>query len=520
MLQVYRLTALPVILFMSSLLFAQQKPPALIDPREAKEHFSYGNYKEALKVYLKLIKQEPDKDEFKLAVGLCYLSLNTDKGLAIPYFEELVQKEKTKYDVWLYLGQTYHYTMQFDKAIEAYEKYKEKAKTEEIEYADRQIEMCQNGKQMIKYPINVTYENIAQEVNSEFADYYPFVDLDEKILVFTTRRKGNTGNQMEVDGYYSSDIWYSEIDNKGKWSKPKNAGTTVNTAFDEQVVGFSPDGSKMMLYIDHVEEAGNLYFSKRTKKFEKREKMNDLLNSGFESSGSMVEGKDYIFFASDRTGGLGGTDIYLQKKLPNGQWALPQNLGPNINTKYGEDFPQLGADGKTLYFSSEGHSSMGSYDFFQSTWDEENNTWSAPKNLGYPISTTYDDRNISFTRNNRVAYLSAIRKEGKGDFDIYRVRFNDADQRYCIVTGQVMNGDSLNPQISATITALNMNTGIETTYIPIKKSGKYVMALEPGDYTITVESKGFEFLTEKLMIYEIGFQPEMKINFKLNKVIK
>ena len=172
-------------------------------------------------------------------------------------------------------------------------------------------------------------------------------------------------------------------------------------------------------------------------------------------------------------------DIYMSKKLPNGLWAMPQNLGPNINTKYREDFPHLAIDGKTLFFSSQGHSSMGDFDVFKVIWDTENNTWSEPKNLGYPVNTTADNRNISFTADDRVGYISALRDGGFGDLDLYRVTFNE-EQRYSIVTGYVLTGDSINKKVEATIFATDTKTQEELTYTPTIDNGKYVMALAPG----------------------------------------
>ena len=247
----------------------------------------------------------------------------------------------------------------FDDAIKAYNKYKVGLKGEELERVDHQIETCQNGKEYVKNPVNVTFTNLGKEVNSEFPDYYPFVTLDESFLVFTSRRKENIGGAIEVDGYYSSDIYSSRPVND-VWTKAINMGPPVNTRLDEQAVSLSPDGQQMMMYIDHIDSLGNIYSSmNKAGKFMKMKKLNSNVNSDFETAGSISPDGNVIFFASKRDGGLGETDIYMARKLPNGNWALAQNLGSKINTKYREDFPQIAPDGKTLYFSSQGHAGMG-----------------------------------------------------------------------------------------------------------------------------------------------------------------
>ena len=153
-----------------------------------------------------------------------------------------------------------------------------------------------------------------------------------------------------------------------------------------------------------------------------------------------------LFFASDSKEGFGGTDIYMSKKLPNGKWGIPINLGPVINTQYNEDFPSISADGKTFHFCSEGHISMGGFDIFKSSWDEDSSYWQPPVNIGFPINTPDDNMNISFsttwdteteTLRNKYAYISAVRKDGFGDLDIYRITFNKVASRLTVIKGLI-----------------------------------------------------------------------------------
>jgi hypothetical protein len=209
----------------------------------------------------------------------------------------------------------------------------------------------------------------------------------------------------------------------------------------------------------------------------------------------------------------------MARKLPNGQWALPQNLGTTINTKYKEDFPQIAPDGKTLYFSSQGHAGMGDFDLFKSTWNEEENTWTEPANLGYPINSAGDDRCISFTEDNRVAYISAVRDGGFGDLDLYRVKFNDNEERTTVLQGYVTTSDS-SKTIDALVTVEDLKNKdmVPLTYSPNQKSGKFIMALQPSKYQITIESSGYKTLTDVFFIFDIGVgQNESKKTFILQK---
>jgi TPR repeat protein len=522
--QIRIITAFAALLFpASAVLYAQpgKGPVKVYEPADAREHFQHNNFLMAMKVYRELLKTDPTNEEYNLNMGICYLQTNVNKAAAIPYLEKASKNPKSDPEVWYHLGRAYHYAHKFDEAIKAYTKYKQLSPKEGAK-ADRQIEMCDNGRQLVKFPVDVKFENLGKEVNSEFPDYYPFVSNDESILLFTSRKAGNVGNQMEVDGYYSSDIYMSQVKN-GVWQKPRNIGPPINTRLDEQVVGLTGDGNRMIVYIDHIDSLGNIYISEKKTSFGKLVKLNNNVNSGLETAGAISPDGNIIFFASERDGGQGETDIYMARKLPNGQWALPQNLGPSINTRYREDFPRLADDGRTLYFSSQGHSSMGDFDVFKSVWDEENNSWSAPKNLGYPLNTADDDRQICITSDQRAAYVSRAREGGSGDLDLYRVTFNDGESsRYTIVTGNVLTGDTTaaGRKVEAIITATNSQNpdDLPLTFTPIPSSGKYVMALPPGKWVINIEATGFKPYVDTIILYDLGsFQPEMKKDFPLTR---
>ena len=513
-----------ILLFALAFLFiqninAQPKTSKVIDPADAKEHFSHNNFLFAIPAYKQLLKQEPNNIEYNYKLGICYLYTNINKSAAIQYLEVASKAPKSEKQILFHLGLAYQYASRFDDAIKTYNTYKTTLKGQELEDVVHQIETCENGKEYVKHPVNVTFQNLGKEINSEFPDYYPFVPANESFVVFTSRRKDNIGGQVEVDGYYSSDIYIS-LPVNDVWTKPKNMGATVNTRYDEQAVGLTPDGQTMLMYIDHIDSLGNIYSSmNKAGVFQRMKKLNSNVNSDFETAGSITPDGNIIFFASKRDGGLGETDIYMARKLPNGQWAKAQNLGATINTKYNEDFPQIAPDGKTLYFSSKGHAGMGDYDLFQSTWNEEENTWTSPKNLGYPINSVGDDRSISFTEDNRVAYISAVRDGGYGDLDLYRVKFNDAEDRTTVLQGYINTIDSAKNVVTiVTVKDLKNKDAPDLTYNPNPNTGKFIMALNPSKYEITVEADGYKTLTDVFFIFDIGIgQNESKKNFTLKK---
>ncbi|MCB0403060.1 MAG: carboxypeptidase regulatory-like domain-containing protein, partial [Flavobacteriales bacterium] len=236
---------------------------------------------------------------------------------------------------------------------------------------------------------------------------------------------------------------------------------------------------------------------------------------GFESAATISADGNTLFFASRRDGGLGGKDLYMTRKLPNGEWALPQNLGETINTPYDEDFPNLFYDGTTLYFSSKGHNSIGGYDYFKSNWDPENNTWSKPENLGYPLNTPLDNICISFTEDQIHAYVSTWRPDSKGFQDIYKVTFNEIDNRQTVIKSKILKEGSTEPITDAFVSVIDNRTQDEVgNYTPNPNNGGFVIILKPGSYNILVDAPGFAPKSEDIVIKgKSDFEPFMTKEF-------
>lgn len=412
------------------------------DKKAAKTFFEMDNFKKALEEYEILARRESSNPEYNYKAGVCYLNTNIDKSKAIPHLEFAARTASTyQKNAQFELSKAYMLNYRFDDAIASWNKFKEIAAPltkDVLEYVDKQIENCNSAKKIMSNPLQVTFENLGPEVNSEFPDYYPFINDDEGELVFTSRRRGTTGNTETYDGFYTADIFLSTV-KEGKWSKAKNAGPTLNTSGDDICTSLSPDGQFMFIYTETEEDYGDIFGSwKKNKSWQKRNILDDNINTAeLELAGSITADGQKLFFSSGRSGGKGGLDIWMSKKLPNGQWGKPINLGDAINTKWDEDFPYISKDGNTLYFASQGHFNMGGYDIFKSQWNEDIQQWSKPENLGYPLNTTDDNMTICFSANGRYAYIAAYMADSKGDLDIYRVTFHDKDENLSALKGLI-----------------------------------------------------------------------------------
>jgi len=517
------------------------KPERSGNEKLAKDFFSMRNFREALDEYLLLYKKDNTSLTYNYRIGVCYVNLNVDRTKAIPFLEYAIKNPKVEVDAWYELGRAYFYNYRFDDAINAFKTYQKLQKSKGDKFIippHRQIEMCRNAQELIKTPLNVSFHNLGDQINSPFPDFSPYVPADESFLVFTSKRDNNVGRLPDFDGFFTSDVYLSSNRN-GVWGKAKGIGNLINTDLVEEVAGLSSDGNVLFVYIDNYWGFNDIMWSfRKGRSFQKGTSISPAITSNvLESSAAISPDKETIIFASERNDGIGGTDLYMSKKLPSGEWSPPVNMGTPINTKYNEEFPNFSSDGKTLYFASQGHNSMGGYDIFKSEWNTENNSWSRPVNLGYPVNTPDDNMSISFTASGRYAYLAAFRPEGLGDLDVYKVIFHDVEPPYTIVRGNVLNPDSSNifssqlPVDNMTnMQGLYSNTYTESIninnqndqylkikvydkqtgklvgkYLPNKITGRFTIILPPGEYTLSFTAKAYKKYSEDIVIHDIGF---------------
>ena len=410
---------------------------------KAKGLFDIGDYKNAQIAYTVLLAKDPESAFLNWRLGVCHLYQNISKSSAIPYLRKVTHMAKFDDEVLYDLGLAYMYNEQIDSALLFFNQYRLKiSKPERIIDVTRQLEFCENAKKFMKTPVNVRFENLGDDVNSEGPDMHPFVPLDESFLVFSTKRdKGVAGQNLDYDGYKPADIFWCKVGN-GEFRKAKGVGMTINTEFVEEFVGMSAYGDHIFYMIDNMEGFDDVWLSEFTgRRWEKGKTLGESINTDEpELSATCTPDGQTLFIARlpvDQPG-FGGIDIFMSKLLPGGFWSIPVNLGPTINTQYDEMYPIISADGKTLYFSSQGHKSMGGYDVYKSEWNEQFSRWERPENLGYPINTTMDNFTYCPTDNSRHAYTAQLRSGGFGDLDIYRIIFNDEDEQ---MTALVMELD-------------------------------------------------------------------------------
>ena len=467
---------------------------------QAKEHFENYEFAKSLQLYLMLDRYMPHTPSYMYHIGVCFIDMY-DSERALPYLMSCAKQPETlSNSLNYYLAKTFHLEHQFDGAINYYKKYlegfddinKHPALIEEIE---KEIATCLYGKSLYENPLDVKIENMGTPINSKFPEYGAILSADEETIIFTSDRPNTTGGHIyQLDGSYFEDIYISHKSPEG-WSEPTSISNNINTWHHDASVAMSHDGHQLLFYrygTDNImhHTSGELYISEfKNGVWNDPEQLPHPINSrNWESSACFSPNDNEIYFTSDRKGGFGGTDIYKTRKLNDGTWTEPENLGPEINTPYNEDSPYLHPDKYTLYFSSNGHQTMGGYDILVSERNSETKTWSKPENLGYPINTAGDDLNFTVSTDGRTIYFSDHRHDSYGDKDIYKATIYSKEADLMVIRGTVT--DSLtNNNMEAIITVRkDHDSAIESIFNSNALTGKYVLVLNEGfKYEVTFE---------------------------------
>ena len=485
-------------------------------------------YMKALTQYQFAYKIDSANPYLNYKIGVCYLKHPNQKHLAENFLSlaiKNISKKNTDEDpssqtappiALFYYANALHLDYKFDEAIQFYENYKTyidaKKYPDEIATVERYLQMTKTAIDRVKNPADVTITNMGDSVNSKYSEIAPLLSADERMMIFTYAGPLSTGASMNIltdDDSYFEDIFVCYKNPDGTWSKPDTLPGNVNSFSHDASVALSPDGQTLIMYRDDRGD-GNLYQSHWNGiEWSQPIKFSSEINSTYwEPSACLSPDENTLYFVSDRPGGVGDRDLYRCKKLPNGLWSKPFNLGPKINTPWAEESPFISPSGNIMYFSSQGHSSMGGFDIFQVELDSFGDPSGDIKALPYPINTTDDEEFYILSPNGKRAYYASSHEgyDGFGEQDIYVLNLkNDAVEENLVTLalfkGHIKHEKGIQIPDGIVINVTNTQTGeLHGIYRP-QRNGNFATILVPDNsYEFSYEHESRKFYTETIEI--------------------
>ena len=353
--------------------------------------------------------------------------------------------------------------------------------------------------------------------NSRRADYSPMLFGDEyDQLFFTSTRKEAQGDEVSgITGAKAGDIFFSQKDDKGKWTKPQTIESGLNTDYDEGACCFSTDQRVMYLTQCSTDPDYPRYATIVTSNRSdaawgaptKLEISRDTLSS-FAHPAVSPDG-EWLYFVSDMPGGMGGMDIWRVRLTTAGLGGV-ENVGAPVNTEGDEMFPTFRPNGD-LYFSSNGHPGMGGLDIFIAKVDKSGRY--KLEHPGFPLNSQGDDFGCSFEGLRNKGYFCSNRGDGRGWDHIYSFENPEIVQT---LKGWVYEMDGYELPAAQVYMVGNDGTNLK---LSVKGDGLFEQELQPGvDYILLASCKGYLNHREEISVKPAKESEEYTLQFPLASI--
>lgn len=477
----------------NTLLAQKQSASDLI--KTAETHINKQDYLSARNTLEAALKV---KDKFPIAyrlLGVVEAKLGNFEASTLAYkrlFELQPDFSKASY---FEAGQAYMKLYNYEEALRCFQRYRNALnkdfsldeQTIQIGYdmyLSREINSCIFS-QGVDYTAKVEEAiNMGSVINSKYDEYLPTLTNDGKLLIYTSDNKGEN-------------ILISRQKEDKTWTQSKSIGKAINTAMNEGMAKLTSCGRTLYFSACNWEQGQggcDIFMAS----FDYDEAMGydvvpvpALSTKSWDSQPSISCDGTTMYFASNRDGGYGGTDIWMSKLDHNNQWTVPVNMGPSINSMGDEEAPYIAPDGVTLYFSSDGHAGFGDMDIFRSTF--EAGKWSAAMNLGRTFNTPFREAGIVISPENDIAYFASARPEGKGGLDIYYAKLTTEQAPLVdnvLIDGYVFDKNTGEP-VSGMV--VKIGKGGEKQVIISDAAGRFFICLPNKEtYSFILEKDDYE----------------------------
>ncbi|NIJ54999.1 OmpA family protein [Dyadobacter arcticus] len=459
---------------------------------------------EAITLFQNVLEQEPNSYDVNLRLAQIYeLQRNTD--LTKKYYSKAIQLRPTSPQsgpAFQWMGKHYFEAERYDSAQVYFQKAFPlfPAKSSLSRLAEKSIASSRFAQEAIKNPLKIEKRSLGDTVNFLGTQYFPVLTADDETLIFT----GLTENRDE-------NIYITQRKKGGRatsgrvtlgWEKPQEISASINTTNNEGTCSVSADGRTLVFTACNRQDgygSCDLYISQKDgKDWSAPVNLGDQVNSReWESQPSLSADGHILYFASDRKGGQGRRDIWVTSLNEKKQWTSPKNLGAIINTTDDENAPFIHANGRTLFYASNGLPGMGGFDIFIA--QRVDTVWSAPRNIGYPLNTVSDQVGLFIASDGEKAYYTDDNSDkGKGRSLLYTFAVPATLQEMIVPTryakGKIFDKKT-GAALASDIDLFDLKTQQKVgAFTSDSKTGTFLAVLNSGgEYAFYVSKNGYLF---------------------------
>lgn len=484
-----------------------------------KEYFDERKDDQAEDALQAAINEDSDFIEAHVLLGFVYKEENKDDAAIIEFKKAININPQFMPELFFTVGAMELYKGKYDDALPYLEQslaFKSNIPQEEFQ-KKVSIDDCHFAMDALKHPVPFNPVNMGASINSEYNEYFPAITADGSTFLFTRDIPDNNNIEGHQEDFYIS------FKVNGQWTKAANVGPPLNTYDNEGAPTISADGN-LLIYAACNRPDGygscDLYYSfKVGNSWTPGRNLGPTVNSrNWESQPSLSsDGRTLYFIRGMFSGdGIKNPDIYVTVLGDSGKWSKPERLSDTINTPGQEESVLIADDNQTLYFSSDGHPGMGGLDIFMSR-RLPNGRWGIPKNLGYPINTYEDENSILVDPSGKIAYFSSNRQGGYGGLDFYSYELYDSIRPNPItyVKGKVYDANTHKP-LMATFTLTDLATGeVAVHSFSAQYDGTFLVCLPlDKNYALDVSRKGYLFYSENFSLK--GIQADAAHPYMMN----
>ena len=459
---------------------------------DGRSQFAYERYQTAAVAFERVLERYPDYLPARYMLGRSLFQGNLYERAEVA-FRELIDHpnlDPDYYDAWFFLGKSQFHQEKFEKAEKSLSTFLEVDRDSYLrQEGEKWLRSAKFAKEAIKSPVPFEPKEIDLPLHDHQSVYLPMKSFDGNKLFFTLRERGREHlvfSDIVEDSIYQI---YREL------NFLQGFGHTAASAL-------SPDGEIMLLTICHHPTgmgSCDLFIAYvRGGQWQGPHNIGSPVNtSSWESQPTFGPDGRTFYFASNRSGGIGGRDLWKSRILDDGSFEEPVNLGPEINTEGNEGSPFIHPDGQTMYFKSDGHPGMGDFDLFYSR-RQEDGSWGKPQNLGYPINTPFHDGAIFVDSDGKTAFMASDRLQPPEKRGLYRIFTFDLHEEarahpVTYLQAKVIDGKTGEP-LEAEVNMVELKSGEEVFSGSVGRDGSLFRVLRAGgQYTFNAEVPGYRF---------------------------